>query len=121
MNNQIKIIIPDLHLFLLNQLFEIENKINNINEPNYIQRNIDRIRKYFEPEISEDGKGLVYHNPLGEKYNETRTDCEASITGTSHEDLEIIEVLKPIIYFKHGNTQTIVQNAIVIVKSKNNI
>lgn len=111
--------IPKHLLFILNQLFEIENKLKNIKEPNSIQRNIDRMKDYFETNVLTDGQGLVYHDPLGEVYNETRADCEASISGSSHEDLEIIEVLKPIIYFKYANKQTIIQKAIVIVQSKN--
>ena len=35
--------------------------------------------------------GLSYHNPLGEIYTDTRTDCEATIAGTEVENLEIIE------------------------------
>lgn len=110
--------IPKHILFILNQLFEIENKLKNINESNSIQRNIDRMKGYFETDVLTDGKGLVYYNPLGESYDETRTDCEASISGNSHENLEIIEVLKPIIYLKYANTQTILQKAVVIVQSK---
>ncbi len=105
--------------FILNQLFEIETKLKCINETNSIQRNLDKLKGYFETEVLQDGQGLVYHNPIGEQYNETRSDCEANISGANHENLEIIEVLRPIIYFKYGNTQTIVQKAIVIVQSKN--
>ena len=110
--------IPKHLTFILNQLFEIENKVKNINELNSIQRNIDRMKDYFETDALAEGQGLVYYNPLGESYNETRTDCEASISGSSHENLEIIEVLKPIIYFKYANTQTVIQKAVVIVESK---
>lgn len=111
--------IPKHFPFILNQLFEIENKLRNITEPNSIQRNLDRMKDYFETDALTDGQGLVYYNPLGESYNETRTDCDASISGSSHENLEIIEVLKPIIYFKYANTQTVIQKAVVIVESRN--
>jgi hypothetical protein len=111
--------IPKPHLFMLNQLFELEHKVGKLKEQNSIHRNIDKLKNYFETEALTDGQGLVYHNPIGESYDETRTDCEASISGTSHENLEIIEVLKPIIYLKFGNTQMIIQKAIVIVQSKN--
>lgn len=105
--------------FVLNQLFEIENKLRDIKDSNSIQRNIDRIKNYFESEALGDGQGLVYHNPIGEPYKVTRADCEATISGNENEDLEIIEVLRPIIYFKYGNTQMIYQKAVVIVQSKN--
>ena len=111
--------IPKHLTFILNQLFEIENKVKNINELNSIQRNIDRMKDYFETDALAEGQGLVYYNPLGESFNETRTDCEASISGASHENLEIIEVLKPIIYGQIGNQKMIIQKAIVIVQTKN--
>ncbi len=115
---KIQVTAPKQFLFLLNQLFEIELKVQKLKDQNSIQRNIDRIKNYFETEAFPGGHGLVYHNPLGENYNETRTDCEASISGSTHDNLEIIEVLKPIIYAKYGDSQMVVQKAIVIVQSK---
>lgn len=106
------------YLTILNQIFEIENKVKKVQEQNSIQRNIDRLKDLFETELLSEGQGLAYHNPIGERYNETRTDCEASISGTSYENLEIIEVLKPIIYAKFSNTKRVIQKAIVIVQSK---
>lgn len=111
--------IPKHIFFTINQLFEMENKLTKITEPNSIQRNIERMKNFFETDALANGQGLVYHSPLGERYDETRTDCEATISGNSHEKLEIIEVLKPIIYLKYGNTQTIIQKAVVIVQTKN--
>ncbi|MBS1776143.1 MAG: hypothetical protein JSS64_07665 [Bacteroidetes bacterium] len=111
--------IPKHFPVVLNQVFEIENKLKSISENNSIQRNLDRIKDYFENEALQDGQGLVYHNPIGQPYNVTRLDCEATISGNDHENLVIIEVLKPIIYFKYANTQMIVQKAIVIVQSQN--
>jgi len=110
--------VPKHYLFMLNQIFELEQKVAKLQESNSLQRNIDRLKNYFEIEIAE-GQGLIYQNPIGEPYDVTRTDCEASIAGTSTENLEIIEVLKPIIYVKFGNSNIIVQKAIVIVQSKN--
>lgn len=110
--------IPKPYLFLLNQLFELEQKAVKLTEQNSIQRNIDKMKNYFEFEALSEGQGLIYHNPLGEKYDETRSDCDASISGNSHENLEIIEVLKPIINMKFNNTTLIIQKAIVIVQSK---
>lgn len=111
--------IPKPYLFMLNQIFELEQKISKLNEQNSIQRNIDKMKRFFETEALADGQGLFYHNPIGESYNVTRTDCEATISGSNHEKLEIIEVLKPIIYIKYGNSKMIAQKAIVIVQSKN--
>ncbi len=115
---KITIAIPQQYKFILNQLFEMEQKVRKLTEQNSIQRTIDKMKNYFETEALPEGQGLIYRNPIGESYNVTRTDCEATISGASHENLEIIEVLKPIIYVKYGNTQMITQKAIVIVQSK---
>ena len=117
--NNVTLNIPKNYLTILNQIFEIENKLRNVQEQNSIQRNIDRLKDFFATEALTDGQGLSYYNPIGESYDETRVDCEASISGTSHENLEIIEVLKPIIYAQVGTTKMVIQKAIVIVQTKN--
>lgn len=117
--NNVTLKIPKNYLTILNQIFEIENKLKKVQEQNSIQRNIDRLKDFFVTEILSDGQGLSYHNPIGENYDETRTDCDAKISGESHENLEIIEVLKPIIYGQIGNQKMVIQKAIVIVQTKN--
>jgi hypothetical protein len=66
--------------------------------------------------------GLSYHNPIGETYSETRGDCDASIAGASGDNLEIIEVIKPIIFYSYQENEkvikTIAQKGVVIAKSK---
>lgn len=108
---QIKV--PKENLALVNQIFEIERKLARIQEPHSIQRNIDKIKEYFEE------SGLFYENPLGQKYDETRTDCEASIAGEKTENLIITEVIKPLIRLKKDGLTIIVQRAVVIVSAKN--
>jgi hypothetical protein len=107
----------------INQVFEIEKKTSNIKEENSIQRNINKLKGLFEEGFFSGG-GLSYHNPLGESYADTRTDCEATISGTSVENLEIIEVIKPIIFYAYQENdktlKVIVQPAVVIVQSKIN-
>lgn len=103
-------------LAILNQVFDIEQKLAKISEPNTIRRNLDRIKSIFEQEILPDGQKLLYHNPLGEPYNETRTDCEASISGDSTENLRIVEVIKPIIRLQQGDIAYILQKGVVVVK-----
>jgi hypothetical protein len=86
----------------MNQIFEIEKKATNLKEDNSIQRNINKMKGIIEEEFFKDITiGLSYHNPLGESYNDTRTDCEATIAGTEVENLEIIEVIKPIIFYAY--------------------
>lgn len=113
------------HLFVLNQIFEIENKALKIQEQNSIIRNTDRLKSYFETEVFEGEieyqgfsiSGLFLHNPMGEAFNETRIDCEATITGDSHENLKIIDVIRPIIFAKTGSSQIVIQKGVVIVQS----
>lgn len=122
MQEQIKV--PKIYTDLLNQVFEVEKKSNQLQETNSISRNVNRIKDIFENDlpflVNGISAGLIYHNPLGERYDETRTDCEASIAGSSTENLEVVEVIRPIIRLKAGGLNHIVQKAIVVVQAKEN-
>lgn len=117
--------VPQAYLDFMNQIFEIEKKATNIKEENSIQRNLNKMKGILEEEFFKGSStiGLTYHNPLGETYSETRTDCEATIAGTGVENLEITEVVKPIIFYSYQENEktlkVIVQQAVVIVQSKN--
>jgi hypothetical protein len=116
--------VPQAYLDFMNQIFEIEKKSSNLKEENSIQRNLNKIKGILEEEFFKGSStiGLTYYNPLGESYSDTRTDCEATIAGTSVENLEIIEVIKPIIFYAYHENEkvikVIVQAAVVIVQSK---
>jgi hypothetical protein len=120
MQEQIRV--PKLYLDLVNQIFEIEKKAAQIQEANSIQRNVNKLKEILENDLGGQSggepQGIIYYNPLGEDYNETRTDCEASIAGTRTDNLEIIEVIKPIIRYRKGGMNIIVQKAVVVVESK---
>jgi hypothetical protein len=122
---KVSIKVPQSYLDFINQIFEMEKKVNNLTEENSIHRNINKIKGLVEEEIFKGPStiGLTYHNPLGETYSDTRTDCVATIAGESVDNLEIIEVVKPIIYYSYLDNErvikVIVQPAVVIVKSKN--
>lgn len=117
--------VPQAYLDFMNQIFEIEKKATNLKDENSIQRNINKMKGIMEEEFFKGTTtiGLSFHNPLGETYTDTRTDCEATISGTSVENLEIIEVIKPIIFYSYQENdktmKVIVQPAVVIVQSKN--
>lgn len=123
--NSIKV--PQSYLDFINQIFEIEKKTANLKEDNSINRNINKIKGLLEDDLFKAGItiGLTYHNPIGETYTDTRTDCEATISGTEVENLVIIEVIKPIIFYTYQENEKvikiIIQPAIVIVQAKNNI
>ncbi len=111
------------YIDLINQIFEIERKAAQLSEANSIQRNVTKLKDILQSDFisQRDGSepsGFLYDNPLGEKYSETRTDCEASIAGESIEDLHIVEVIKPIIRYKSGPNTQIVQKGIVVAASK---
>lgn len=107
---------------LLDQLFEIERKLENIEESNSISRNLNKMKDIFESGLSTSSSadiGFIYHNPIGETYNETRLDLEASIAGNSTENLIVTEVIKPIIRYRHGAESRIARKGVVVVESKN--
>ena len=117
MNNIMSI--PKKYIEILDHIFEIEKKLENINEPNSIERNINRIKECFEYLMPD--RGLIYQNPIGEKFNETRTDLEASIAGNSTNNLFVVEVIKPIIRLRiSSGATTIVRKGVVVVESKDN-
>ena len=117
--------VPQAYLDFMNQIFEIEKKATNLKEENSIQRNLNKMKGILEEEFFKGSStiGLTYHNPVGESYSDTRTDCEATISGTGVENLEIVEVIKPIIFYAYHENEkvikVIVQPAVVIVQSKN--
>lgn len=100
------------NLKIINQVFEIEKKLAQKPEGESIRRNLDRIKEYFLE------MGYHIHNPQGEKYDETRTDCEASIAGDSTENLFIQEVIKPRVVLQQQGQGTIAQKAVVIAHTR---
>lgn len=118
--------VPQAYLDFMNQIFEIEKKSTNLKEENSIQRNLNKMKGILEEEFFKGTTiiGLTYHNPIGEIYSDTRTDCEATIAGIGVENLEITEVIKPIIFYAYQENEkimkVIVQPAVVIVQTRNN-
>lgn len=96
---------------IINQFHSIETKIKSENSSSFYQRRFDKINMAWED------LGLTVLSPLGENYDETRTDCEASIAGDSVDNLKITEVIKPIIYYKENNENVLIQQGVVIVES----
>lgn len=107
-----------IYLDMLCQIFELEKKAEKIQEQNSLSRNINRLKDMFAELYAESNTGFSYHNPLGEKYDHTRIDCDASIAGEGDENLIIIEVIKPIIRFHQQGHSQIVQKGLVVVSAK---
>lgn len=101
----------DFLLFVLNQNFEIEKKMGRLDNGETLRRNVDRIYNRFEDDF-----GLRVEDVSGQPYNETRIDCEATVTGDATEGLVITEVIKPLIRQNIEGVSTIVQKAVVLVE-----
>ncbi len=99
-----------LYLKLINNYFDMDKKISQKTELQSLTRNIERMKVVFEE------MGYIIKNPKGEVYNETRTDCEASIVGDSSDNLIITDVIKPIVYWRIGEILGIVQQGVVLVE-----
>jgi hypothetical protein len=98
---------------ILNQVFEIQHKMNQLSITDKFSRNMTRLLSICEE------NGYIMHDPFGEKYNESRTDIEANISGNLTNNMMISQVIKPIIYQIGGEGEkTLVQKGIVIVEAK---
>jgi hypothetical protein len=105
--------VPKLALTVLNNLFEIESKLALHGDSANVGRNAERIRDAFEREGH-----LFYENPMGQPFNETRTDLDASISGTGTDDLVVVEVIKPVIRAGSKEFSKVVQRGIVVVEAR---
>jgi hypothetical protein len=98
-------------LMVLNQVFEIEKKLSLHGDPNNLDRNINRIKNAIEE------WGFFYEDPMGEDFQETRTDLDATISGKATERLKVVEVIKPIIRLGQRALSRVVQKGVVIVEA----
>ena len=75
------------------------------------ERNFNRLFTIFEED------GYIIQDPTGESYMETRTDCEASISGRIGSKMKITRTIKPIIYLKKDGSVQLLQKAVVIAEN----
>jgi len=99
-------------LKVLNNLCDIERKLSIHGDPGNARRNVERIKDEFEKQR------VFYEDPMGSLFTETRTDIEASITGSGTENLHVVEVIKPIVRQGDKQFSRVVQKGIVVVESK---
>ncbi len=104
--------VPVWILKVLNNLCDIERKLQIHGDPGNAKRNVERIKEAFEAER------VFYEDPMGELFTETRTDLEASISGVDTENLHVVEVIKPIVRIGDKSFSRVVQQGIVVVESK---
>ena len=122
--------IPKSVLTVLNQLYEVEQKLKKQDDSASLRRNIDKMKDAFAEEglpALDAGGGqccirLAYEDPMGQPFKETRTDLDATIAGAGTANLVVVEVIKPIIraIVKDGvgESSKIIQRGIVIVESR---
>lgn len=103
--------VPKFVLQTLNHLYEIERKLALHGDPGGATRNVQRIKEAFSDE------GIFFEDPMGQPFSETRSDLEASIAGSSSDNLVVSEVIKPIIRYGKPSYSRVIQKGIVVVKS----
>ena len=90
----------------------MQSRINEAGSPVNLERNFTRLFNLFEED------GFIIQDPTGESYTETRTDCEASISGRMGSKLVITRAIKPVIYQRIDGKMQLLQKAVVIVENK---
>ena len=103
--------IPRPLITFANQLFDLKKRLGDTASRG-VMRNLRRMEEALEE------MHVTIQDPTGEAYQETRTDCEATISGNSLENLRIVETIKPIIRLHQDGGSQIVQRAVVIVEGK---
>jgi len=105
-------------LSALCQLYELDRKVQKLGELESLARHVEKMKAAFEE------LGYRIEDPHGQSFNETRVDLEASIAGSSTEDLVVIEVIKPIIRLvvrdSNGEYTKVIQRGVVVVETRNN-
>lgn len=104
--------IPKWALTVLNQIYEVERKLTLHGDPGNALRNIEKLKDILS------GEGIFYEDPMSQTFRETRTDLEATISGSGTENLVVVEVIKPIIRGGNASFSRVIQRGIVIVQSK---
>jgi len=103
-------------LKVMNNLYEIDRKLALHGDGGHVMRNVEKIKDALSDHISYE---IFYEDPMGQKFKETRSDLDVTITGNSSEDLYVVEVIKPIIRIASSDHRQVIQKGSVVVASKN--
>ncbi len=106
--------VPRWALQILNNLYEIDRKLASHGDAANIARNVERIRDSLGEQ------GLFYEDPMGQRFRETRSDLEATISGDRTDNLFVVDVIKPIIRGGNAEFSRVIQKGIVVVQSSDN-
>jgi hypothetical protein len=104
--------VPKWACNLLNQLYEVEQKLLLHGDSGNVLRNVGKMKAILEE------MGLFYEDPMGQSFKETRTDLEATISGQGTDNLRVVEVIKPILRAGTRDLSTVFQKGIVVVESE---
>ena len=96
---------------MANLVFELEKKLT-VNDSPAIKRNVERMRAVLEE------AGIMMLNPMGDAYQETRTDLKANLVSPAKGALFVVDVIKPVLYAQQEQGRTLLQKGVVIVGSK---
>ncbi len=102
----------DTNVQVLNQVFEIQQKIAGTPQEASCERNFARIYSVMEEQ------GYRLQDPAGEAYSESRTDYEATIIGEPGKSMTVAKVIKPVIYLQENGSMKLLQKAIVLIEKK---
>jgi len=97
---------------IINQLFEMQCKLQEAGMAQNFERNFNRLYNLFEED------GFIIQDPTGDTYSETRTDCEVSISGRLGSKMKITRTIKPIIYKREIGNLQLLQKGIAIAENK---
>jgi hypothetical protein len=105
--------LPDMinPVLIINQLFEMQTRLKETGSATLFERNFNRLFTLFEED------GYIIQDPTGEAYTETRTDCEASISGRIGSRMKITRTIKPVIYQQKEGALQLLQKAVVIAEN----
>lgn len=106
---------------VLNGVYQTRKRLARIAGTDAAERSLDSVQEAFECEYPMPNVGFVITDPTGEKYSDTRSDVQASLSGDSNTNLKIVDTLKPIISMRTttldgATTSIIIQQGVVVVR-----
>ena len=104
--------IPKWVFGVINNVFEIERKLVTHGDRGNALKNVEKLKATLADE------GFFFEDPIGQPFQETRTDLEANISGSGTNQLVVVEVIKPIVRFGTRDSSRVIQKGIVVVQSQ---
>lgn len=107
---------------ILNHIFQAKKRLARVAGADSAERAIEAVESEFRDGYIRSGIGFELIDPTGQKYTDTRSDVQASLSGSAGTNLRIVETMRPIISLRttlpDGKaTSLIIQQGIVVVRS----